>query len=337
MLPAYEVIPDTAIDTTPGGQYSITTRPTTITGGNYGIVGDDGQITTITDNSTIVNETTNNFYNPATGQNVPILDWSYDYGDRTYTVTLEGGDTVNVTYGDENIIIKEGDTIYNIYYMVDGTGGDNPDPSPSPDPDASASVCPHIWTETSRTEPTCTAPGKAEYICSSCGETKTETLKALGHDWKLVRTVPTEYDEDGNLIQDGYTLYECQRCGEQYKDDQGTGPPGGSSGDDDDGESIFDKIGNLIGGLFGGLLDIVNAVLGKILDGLTALSEMLMDKLKAVVEVVLTIFDEVPKLFGGFLDFLGIIFPYLPSEITLLLTFGVVAVVFIAIIKALRG
>jgi len=52
--------------------------------------------------------------------------------------------------------------------------------------------------------------------------------------------------------------------------------------------------------------------------------------------VVLSIFDEVPKLFGGFLDFLGVVFPYLPPEITLLLTFGVVAVVFIGIIKAIR-
>ena len=47
-------------------------------------------------------------------------------------------------------------------------------------------------------------------------------------------------------------------------------------------------------------------------------------------------FNKVPQLFSGFLDFLGVVFPFIPSEITLLLTFGVVAVVFIGIIKAIR-
>jgi len=41
-------------------------------------------------------------------------------------------------------------------------------------------------------------------------------------------------------------------------------------------------------------------------------------------------------LFGGFLDFLGALFPYLPEEIMLLLTFGIAAVVFIGILKAVR-
>lgn len=328
-LPAFEVIPDTAIDTTSGGQYNINTRPTSITGGNYGIVGDNGEITTITNNNQIINETNNTYYNPATGETKPILDWSYNYTDRSYKVTLESGDTYTITYGDENIVIKEGDVTYNIYYMVDGTGSGDPDPSPS------VSVCPHVWTETSRTEPGCTSPGKVVYTCSQCGQTKSETLKALGHDWQVLRTVQTVYDEEGNLVQQGYTIYQCAVCSEQYKDDQGTGPPGGGDKDDDK-ETIWDKIGNFIGSIVDGIAGMVEAVLGKLLDALTALSEMLMGKVKDVVEVVLSIFDELPQLFGGFLDFLGIVFPFLPSEITLLLTFGVIAVVFIGIIKAIR-
>ena len=144
----------------------------------------------------------------------------------------------------------------------------------------------------------------------------------------------TAYDEEGSLVQQGYTIYQCAVCAEQYKDTQGTGPPGGSGGGgDDDGESIWEKTGNLIGSIFSGLIGMIEAILSKLLNALTSLSEMLMDKLKAVVETVLTIFDEVPKLFGGFLDFLGVVFPYIPSEITLLLTFGIVAVTFIGIIK----
>ena len=167
-------------------------------------------------------------------------------------------------------------------------------------------------------------------------------LPALGHDWTTVRTVPTQYGEDGSLIQEGYTLYECSRCGTQYKDTDSTGPPGnpGDSGGEDSGddkESIWDKIGNFFGSLFGGIGKLLEAVLGKLLDALASLAGALLEKLSAVIETVLNVLDELPKLFGGFLDFLGILFPFLPSEITLLLTFGVVAVVFAAIIKAIRS
>ena len=61
---------------TVGESYTPDTRPTVITG-DYGIVDNQGVATVIKD-CTIVNETTNNYYNPATGQNYPIKDWSYD-------------------------------------------------------------------------------------------------------------------------------------------------------------------------------------------------------------------------------------------------------------------
>jgi len=326
-FPVYEVIPDSALDINSGDTYNISSRPTSITG-DYGIIGDNGQITKVDANSTIVNETNNTYYNPATGVTTPITGWSYDYTDRSYTVTLDSGDTATITYNDENISIVENETNYTIYYLVDGSGTVTPAPSPS--------ICPHNWEEISRTEPTCTAPGQVLYTCSQCGDTRTEELRATGHTWQVLRTVQTAYDEEGNLTQQGYTIYQCSVCGEQYKDDQGTGPPDGSGDSGEEGETIWDKLGNLVGSFFKGILGMVEAVLSKILDALTALCEMIMEKLRAVVEVVLSVFDEVPKLFGGFLDFLGLIFPYLPSEITLLLTFGIIAVVFIGIIKALR-
>lgn len=343
-FPVYEVAPASSIDLDLDTTYNITTRPTVIDGGNYGIVGDNGQITTVTNTTQIINEGDNIYYNPATGETKPILNWTYDYGDRTYTLNLEGNVTVDVRYGDENITITEnniveGDTIvnnYTIYYMIDGSGsGDNPDPSPSPDPGPTATTCPHSWKEVSRTEPTCTAPGSASFSCEKCGETKTDKLPATGHTWQVLRTVQTAYDEEGNLVQQGYTIYQCAVCSEQYKDDQGTGPPGGGDKDDDK-ETIWDKIANFFGSIVDGIAGIFEAILGKLLDALTALSEMLMGKVKDVVEVVLSIFDELPQLFDGFLNFLGVVFPFIPPEITLLLTFGIIAVVFIGIIKALR-
>ncbi len=210
--PVLQVVPVSA----PSGDiYNTTTRPTSISGGNYGIVGDNGQITRVEDNSTIINETNNTYYNPAMGTTVPITNWSYDYSDRSYKVTLESGDTVNVTYGDENITIQEGDTIYNVYYLIDGSGSENP-------------PCEHDWQKGEAAAPTCVRPGSASYVCSKCQQVKTESIPALGHNWQVKQTVTTEYDDTGQLVQAGYTIFECSTCHEQYKSADGTIPPGGS-------------------------------------------------------------------------------------------------------------
>ena len=215
--------------------YNINSRPTSITG-NYGIIGDNGQITQVTDNSSIVNETTNQFFNPSTGQTSTMTDWSYNYEDRSYQVTLESGDTVTVTYGDENITIVQGGDTYNIYYMV--PGGDTP------------SQCPHTWIETSTTPATCTIPGQKLLTCSLCNQTKTEPLPAPGHAWTIKQNVTTQYDENGTLTQEGYTIHECSRCGEQYKSTDGGAPPGGGGSTPGSGGSS-----GVFSGIFGLLVD----------------------------------------------------------------------------------
>lgn len=104
--------------------------------GNFGYYGDNGQLITA-DNVSIVNEGDKTFYNPATGQSTPIIDWSYDYGDRSYSLSLEGDLSAKVVFGDENVTIKEGDTTYNIYYITpiptpEPTPSTTPTPTPSP-------------------------------------------------------------------------------------------------------------------------------------------------------------------------------------------------------------
>lgn len=312
---------DPVSDTT----YNINSRPTSITG-DYGIIGDNGQITKV-DNTTIVNETNNVYTNPSTGTTCTITEWNYDYSNRSYDLTLDNGDTVMVTYGDENVTIQEGDTVYNVYYIVEGTpegGGETP----------GTDTCQHSYTSTVDREATCTVPGEMTYTCSLCGHTYTEAIPAKGHTWTVLQTVTTEYDQEGNLLQQGYTLYQCSVCGEQYKDENGTGPP--NSDGDGGGESIWDKLGNFLGSIFGGVIGLIEAVLGAILDALTALAAMIGEKLAAVVSLVLKMFAEIPALFTGFLGFLTAVFPFLPEDVMLLLTFGIAVVVFIGIIKALR-
>lgn len=77
-------------------------------------------------------------------------------------------------------------------------------------------------------------------------------------------------------------------------------------------------------------------MLGHIIDALTSLADMITNGLATVVDMVLGWFDSIPGLFSGFLGFLSAIFPFLPPEIMLLLTFGIAAIVFVGIIKAVR-
>ncbi len=319
--PVYKITPFSSSGV--GDTYNINTRPTSITGGNYGIVGDNGQITKVEDNSTIINETNNTFYNPATGTTVPIVNWSYDYSDRSYKVTLESGDTATITYGDENITISqitttEGDTItnnYTIYYLVDGSGSGPVDP-PAP--------CDHAWTETNTTPATCTVPGSKLSICSKCQQTKKDPIPALGHDWQVKQTVTTEYDDTGQLTQQGYTIFECSRCHEQYKSPDGTIPPGGGSGTDpgDEEETIWDKLGKLLGTAVKDLLDLLGSAVDVILGGLIDLITNLVESLKQLVD-----------LFGTVGEAFQVLWTWLPPEITAILVAGVSIFVFVALLK----
>ncbi len=111
--------------------------------------------------------------------------------------------------------------------------------------------CSHNWTETGATPTACTVSGSRLLSCSLCGETKTESTPALGHTWQVKQTVTTQYDETGQLVQEGYTIYECSRCQEQYKAASGSGPPVNPMDPDVSGGGVFS-------GIFGLLLDFLS-------------------------------------------------------------------------------
>ena len=216
--------------------YNVNSRPASISG-DYGIIGDNGTIIK-SDTQYIINETNNTYTNPATGTTETITNWTYDYSDRSYNVITESGDTITITYGDENITINEGDTVYNIYYVTevpeDG-GGDTPSPSPTPHV--------HDYQASAGTPATCVVSGSIPWVCSGCGSMYTETIPATGHMWSVVSQVNTEYDsETGELIQQGYTIYRCENCGEQYKDESGNGPPNTAPPSGSGGSGIFSGI-----------------------------------------------------------------------------------------------
>ena len=194
-----------------------------------------------------------------------------------------------------------------------------------PGEDVDQDTCKHDWKETKRTDATCSTPGSVEYTCSKCKKAKKETLAKLDHTWEVKQTVQTTYDENGNVQTQGYTLYRCSVCGEEYKDTKGTGPPSTSS--PDDGEEGFlgwllRKLGELLGTIGDGILGLLQATLGKLLDGIIELVTMALDKLTQLVD-----------LFGSFGDALGVLWTWLPSEVMLVLVAGVTVFVFIALLK----
>ena len=71
--------------------------------------------------------------------------------------------------------------------------------------------CEHEYVGAVTTQATCDATGLKTYTCEICGDTKTEIIPALGHDWDEGEiTVPATEDEDGVMT------FTCNRCGETY-------------------------------------------------------------------------------------------------------------------------
>ena len=64
----------------------------------------------------------------------------------------------------------------------------------------------HDWQERSRTEPSCTKEGSVTYTCA-CGETKTEILPALGHNWDEGKIVDDPHNPGGRALR-----FRCRRC-----------------------------------------------------------------------------------------------------------------------------
>lgn len=69
----------------------------------------------------------------------------------------------------------------------------------------------HDYKEIVIVEPTCTETGVKTTLCTSCGDSSTETIPALGHNYNEVVTPPTPTEQ-------GYTTHTCVNCGDSYID-----------------------------------------------------------------------------------------------------------------------
>ena len=132
-------------------------------------------------------------------------------------------------------------------------------------------------------------------------------------------------DSDNNTITTNYYY---------MVDGNGVGGPnaGGGTGEGG-GTGILDKLGQLIGSIFNGIVTVLDAALGKVLDGLISLVDGISAKLGEVVTALLGILDELPKMLEGFSGFLGSALSFLPPEITTIITFGILALVLVGVLK----
>lgn len=263
----------------------------------------------------------------------PIIGFLYIplHDDRTAAQPqlYDGSNWIDVT-----AMVHNGDTTVNVLGYKFSPVGDSPDididakperptkPGENVDPE----TCTHEWKETKRTAATCTLPGSVESTCSKCKKTKTESLPKLGHTWEVKQSVQTTYDEDGNVLTQGFTIYRCSVCGEEYKDTDGTGPPAApstpSTPDDPEEEGWLSKLGKLLGSVLSGLIDLLDSILGGILDGLINLVTSAFERLKQLVD-----------LFGSFGEALGVLWTWLPPEVMMVLITGVTVFVLISLLK----
>ena len=286
-----------ALDVQGEGEVGRDSRPGSLTGITYGYQNDTGEIIVyVAKDSGMFNEEGVYLYNPITGKTLQADSWYYDYENRRYDIALANNQgRATLEYGDDGAritIIDSGNVtnVYNYYYM---TPKDEPvDPPPvDPTPTPTPRPCTHSYTSAVTELPTCLIPGVRSYICMLCGDTYTEPVAAIGHIWVVRETVNASYDDNGNLLQAGYTIYKCSKCGTEHKDTADVGPPGNGGGgggsggfpgdtdlpdipgssDEEDGFNIFDIVGSIVNALWSLISGLFSTIFGGVVGFFTSL------------------------------------------------------------------
>lgn len=184
--------------------------------------------------------------------------------------------------------------------------------------------CEHTYTQHMEQEADCTLPGLMISTCSQCGDSYSEIVDPLGHDWVLSSHVDAVTDPDtGEETASAYDVYTCSRCGRTYEDHTGDGAP-----DEDYSNTsisqlvvkVFSKLGTFAGKLIGFFVH-------------------LLDKALTSVDNVISKFNDYTAQISGFggsyttwlTGFWGII----PSELQIALTFSVICMALGAVGKKL--
>ena len=187
-----------------------------------------------------------------------------------------------------------------------------------------SATCEHTYAQHMEQEADCTLPGLMISTCSKCGDSYSEIVDPLGHDWVVSSHVDAVIDPDtGEETASAYDVYTCSRCERTYEDHTGDGAP-----DEDYSNTsisklivqVFSKLGTFAGKLIGFFVH-------------------LLDKALTSVDNVISKFNDYTTQISGFggsyttwlTGFWGII----PAELQIALTFSVICMALGAVGKKL--
>lgn len=176
-----------------------------------------------------------------------------------------------------------------------------------------SATCEHTYSQHMEQETTCILPGLMISTCSKCGDSSSEIVDPLGHDWQCTSHVDAVTDPDtGEETSSAYDIYTCSRCGDTYEDHTGTGAP-----DEDYSNTtisqlvvkVFSKLGTFAGKLLGSVVHLFDKAVNAVDD--------LASKFNDYVEQIKGFGENYPIWLSGFW---GII----PAELQVALTFAVI-------------
>nr|DAV91430.1 MAG TPA: zinc-ribbon domain protein [Inoviridae sp.] len=179
-----------------------------------------------------------------------------------------------------------------------------------------SATCEHTYQQHMEQDADCTLPGLQVSTCSQCGDSYSEIIDPLGHDWVISSHVDAVTDPDtGEETASAYDIYTCSRCGKTYEDHTGDGAPDkdySSSSISQLVVKVFSKLGTFAGKLIGFIV-------------------RLFDKAISSVDEVISKFNEYTEQISGFGGdypaWLTGFWTVLPSELQVALTFAVVCMV----------
>lgn len=187
-LPVFKIIPLQDPNSSTYNLYVNASRPTynitydLATVNNYG---DYTVINNVYENQTIVNEGDNIYTDIETGNEYEIEGWEFDYTTRTYHLTLDNGDLVDVSFGDEYVTVEVNGEVEYYYYATE---------------DDSAAGCTHEYDLAESVSATCEDDGYNVYVCTLCNHSYKDQTFAIGHNYQFLWTVLDTYEVDTSTL-----------------------------------------------------------------------------------------------------------------------------------------
>ena len=174
-----------------------------------------------------------------------------------------------------------------------------------------SAACEHTYTQHTEQEATCTLPGLLIFTCSQCGDSYSEIVDPLGHDWVVTSHVDAVTDPDtGVETASAYDVYTCSRCQRTYEDHDGSGPE----------EDYSSSISKLVVKVFSRLGTFAGKLIGSVIH--------LFDKAITALDNVVSKFNEyveqISGFGGGYPAWLTGFWGVLPAELQVALTFAVI-------------